>query len=500
MKHSTRPLDRIIDAIVRGKQRDVAILAALSLYTAVWTAYGVVAKSSQNLHPDMSELIAWSRDLALGFPKHPPFAAVIVRGWFAWFPVADWSYYLLAVLTAAVALWIAWQLFADYLSPTKRLVAVCLLTFIPFFNFHVLKFNVNTVLMPLWALTTLWFLRSYRTHSASYAALAGFGAALCMTTKYWSICLLAGLAIAAIVDSRRRAYFLSWTPWITVFVGLVIISPHIGWLEKHHFSPMQYAMLVHRHGSHAEAFIDAFQYSIDSVAYASAAIVVVFALARPDLKALADMAWPADPDRRMAAVAFWATLLFPIVPAVLSRVDIDALWTMSAWTLLPVILLSPSSLQISPRSVRWVLRGAMTFPIVCLAAAPAVAYMLFAHGFRPEQTQAIALTRKVEAAWSATTREPLRFVGGDESYGIVAYAKDRPQALLGLPQPEAYRLRDSGMVLICYAEESGCVSKASAGAALNPKSRKIETQIVSSFYGLTGSSQKYVIFVIPPEL
>ena len=44
---------------------------------------------------------------------------------------------------------------------------------VPFFNFHALKFNVNTVLMPLWAATTFWFLRSYQTRSALYAALAG---------------------------------------------------------------------------------------------------------------------------------------------------------------------------------------------------------------------------------------------------------------------------------------------------------------------------------------
>ena len=36
---------------------------------------------------------------------------------------------------------------------------------VPFFHFHALKFNVNTVLMPLWAATTFWFLRSIKTRS-----------------------------------------------------------------------------------------------------------------------------------------------------------------------------------------------------------------------------------------------------------------------------------------------------------------------------------------------
>ena len=156
----------------------------------------------------MTELIAWSRDLALGYFKHPPLAAwLIVRLWFGVFPVTEWSYYLLAMLMPALALWIAWRLSADYLDAEKRVVGLALLTLVPFFNFHALKFNVNTVLMPLWAATTFWFLRSYRTRSALYAALAGVGAAGCMLGKYWSVFLLAGLVVAALIDRRRARLF-----------------------------------------------------------------------------------------------------------------------------------------------------------------------------------------------------------------------------------------------------------------------------------------------------
>ena len=88
-----------------------------------------------------------------------------MRLWFSVFPVAEWSYYLLAMLMPAIALWIVWRLSADYLDIEKRVIGLALLMLVPFFNFHALKFNVNTVLMPLWAATTLWFLRSYQTRS-----------------------------------------------------------------------------------------------------------------------------------------------------------------------------------------------------------------------------------------------------------------------------------------------------------------------------------------------
>ena len=59
----------------------------------------------------------------------------------------------------ALALWIAWRLSADYLDGEKRVAGLALLTLVPFFNFHALKYNVNTVLLPLWAAAAFFFLR-----------------------------------------------------------------------------------------------------------------------------------------------------------------------------------------------------------------------------------------------------------------------------------------------------------------------------------------------------
>jgi hypothetical protein len=79
------------------RERNVVII--LLAYVAVWTLYAVIAKGSQDVHYDMAEQLALSRELAFGHAKHPPLAAAIVGAWFTVFPVADWAYYLLAVST-----------------------------------------------------------------------------------------------------------------------------------------------------------------------------------------------------------------------------------------------------------------------------------------------------------------------------------------------------------------------------------------------------------------
>lgn len=478
------------------------MLVALAGYLFVWTLYGVIAKSSQELHSDMTELIAWSRDLAFGFPKHPPFAAIIVRGWFAWFPIDDWAYYLLAMLMATTTLWTAWQLFADYLSPTKRVVGLCLLTFIPFFNFHALKFNVNTVLMPLWAFTTFWFLRSYRTRSPAYAALAGVGAALCMVTKYWSIFLLVGLVVAAISDNRRGAYFRSSAPWITTLAGMAVISPHIGWLEKHDFSPMEYAMLVHGGHSFTDALWAALRYGADAITYVLVPVAVMVVVARPSVSTLWEMAWPADRDRRLVAVALGATLWSPILAALLWRIEINGIWTMSSWTLLPVLLLSSHSVPMPRLPARWIVGSTVALQLAMLLAAPGVALVTARWAdLSPELTQARMLSEQVELAWHAVTPKPMSYVGGDAdlAYGVVTYAHDRPQALPGLPDRPPARLRTSGVALVCFVNEDGCTRQSNRIASLNSASRKIEIELVSHYFGIAGQPQRYRIFVIPPS-
>src|SRR5262249_18743105 len=158
-------LDRLIAALTEPARRERAVVAVLAAYCGLWTLHGAIAKGSQDVHFDMGEMVAWSREVTWGTPKHPPLGAWLVRAWFSVFPLADWSYYLFAMVVATVALWIAWRIAGAYLDAEKRVVGLALLTLVPFFNFHALKYNANTVMLPLWAATTALFLRSYETRS-----------------------------------------------------------------------------------------------------------------------------------------------------------------------------------------------------------------------------------------------------------------------------------------------------------------------------------------------
>ena len=528
-------IDRLRNALIDPARRERAVLLSLAAYVVLWTIYGTIAKSSQGLHPDMTELIAWSRDLAWGY-KHPPLAALIVHLWFSVIPVAEWSYYLLAMLMPAITLWIVWRLSADYLDIEKRVVGLALLMFVPFFNFHALKFNVNTVLMPLWAVTTFWFLRSYKTRSALYAALAGLGAAGCMLGKYWSVFLLVGLALAALIDKRRSVYFRSASPWITIAVGLAVLAPHLLWLYRHDFAPFGYAMSIHGAKSFADTAVGALGYLAGSAGYVAIPVLIVAALiilrssprrrkrgprannsdidvsaldsrlrgnergieaARPSRATIADMIWPADCERKFVAAAFWGPLLLPAAGALASGTELTSLWSMSAWTLLPVVLLSPPAVVVRQIDTHRILTGAVVLPLVMLMASPVIAIIAQRNGPPPATAQSNLLASEIDRRWHALTPQPLRFVGGDAGLvnGVISYAADRPRALADLPRPDTAELARSGQAIVCFAEDAKCRA---AGAAL-AGGRMIENEVVRNFLRFPGKPQRYTIFIVPPR-
>lgn len=503
-------IERLLAALSDPARRERAVIAVLLGYVALWTLYGTLAKAGQDIHPDMSEQFALARELGLGYPKHPPFAMVVVRAWFAVFPASDWAYYLLAMANAGLALWIAWRLAARFLDGDKRVVGLALLTLVPFFNFHALKFNVNAVLLPLWAATTLWFLRSFESRRLLDAALAGVCAAAAVYGKYWSVVLLLGLGFAALADPRRGAYFRSPAPWVTIVVGALALAPHAVWLVANDFAPFSYAITTHGAASLASTMGAVLGYLAGSIAYVAVPLVVVLLVAQPSRVALADMAWPAPPQRRLAALAFWGVLLAPVLVAPATGVRLASLWSMSAWTLLPVMLLASPLVSISRRDAVGIVALAAVFPFVMIALAPAVAFVLHRAGPPPGAVHSSLLAEPVERLWRETTPAPLRLFSGFDEFtdGVAFYLPGHPQAVRVLDatasQAIEARIGRDGIALLCPARSQDrprngwCVDAAIARARCSMPGAQVEVEVSRRHLGIGGTPARYLIVTIPP--
>jgi len=507
-----RPIEQLVDALADPARRQRTVLIVLAGYVAVWTLYGVLAKASQDMQVDAAELVVWSRHLAFGYSKHPPLAAWLVRVWFSMFPIRDWSYYLFAIAYATVGLWIAWHLYGRFLDAPKRIVALACLTFVPYFNFHGLRFDHNAVLGPLWAATALTFIRSFETRERGWAAAAGVAAAAAMLGKYWSVFLLAGLALAALLDPRRAIYFRSSAPWITVAVGALVLTPHIVWLVQHDFTPLTYALEAHAVKTFVRTLTTTGRYLAGTAGYAAVPALIVLVFSRPSRAALADTVLPSTPQRRFVVVAFWATLLLPAVVGAIVDVDLNPIWTLPLLILLPVILLSSPLLTIGRAAVVAVTALAVVVPLLMLIAAPGIAVAVHRAGVDPVSAHAQLLAAQVEQAWHSTSSRPLRIIGGD--FGLANatafYLPERPSSYPVLePETEPWvtpeRIARDGAVMVCQLtkQEHACTfliqQAIDKAIAANPPPHHVEVTLTRTFWGIPGDPQRYLILVVPPK-
>jgi hypothetical protein len=499
------PFVRLYDALIDPARCERIMAGLLAAYAIVWSAYGAIAKSSQDLHFDIGEMFAWSHEVVWSAPSHPPLGPWLMRLWFSLMPVADWSFYLLGITVATVALWIAWRLAARYLDPQKRVVGILLLTFLPFYNFHALKYNASSVLTPFWAVTTWWFLLSFETRRPGLAALAGVGAAASMLGKYWSIIMLAGLALGALSDPRRAPYFRSAAPWITVAVGAALLAPHVIYVATHGFSTVTFAMTAHE-TTFAMAVGWSFYFLVSVLGYIATPIVLSALATYPSLAAIKDTLWPAKNERRIFMVAFVTPFIVAAIAAIAVRARLDPLWTMSGMTLLPVVLLSSPLLSVDRAAAIRLLALAIVVPLLALAASPAIAIILHRNSLQNNYgTHYQLIAQAVAKAWREQTNAPLRIVGSFRTVvdGTNPYFPSRP-ATYAMTSPwrtpwvDDARIARDGIAIVCPEQETACVDEMKKYAG--QYSAKVDTvTLARHYFGTDDMPVTYDIVIIPPK-
>jgi hypothetical protein len=503
-RRSASALDQLLDALGDPRRAERTMLALLALYCVVWALYGTVAKGSQDLHFDMGEMVAWSREVTWGTVKHPPLGAWLVGAWFFVFPLADWSYYLFAMVLASASLWFAWAAAAAYLDGDKRAAGIALLTLVPFFNFHALKYNANTVMMPVWGLVTLAFLRSFETRKPAWAAFAGVAAAAAMLGKYWSLVLLLGFGIAALCDRRRADYFRSGAPWITIAAGAAALAPHFIWLYAHGFAPFDYAVTTHP-ATLVEAARSGLAYMVGGIAYAAVPIVIAILATWPSRPALLDAVWPATPPRRLVLLGFALPFVLPALAAVATCSAVVSLWTIGGMTLLPIVLLSSPQIVLPRPAARRVMGIALALPLLALAASPLIALVIHRQGVPNRGTHYSDLAMHVERLWRQVTDKPLRIVSSYDNlvYGTVFYFSDRPSTFeIGTPalSPwiDAARVAREGIAFYCPVDEDRCVEAMDRYLAQWPPVRREEVSVSRTYFGVADEPDRFVIAIVPP--
>lgn len=495
--------DRILAALenpIRGRSTLILILAA---YVAAWTVYAVVAKATQGINHDLGEIVAWSWDLQWGTPKHPPFLPTLVRFWFSIFPVQEWAFYMLATTSTAVAIYFAWLISGRWLDGAKRAAVPFFLMLVPFYNFIALKFDHNAILIPLWAVTTYAFIRSFESRGVWWSVLAGVCAGLAIMTKYWSVFLFLGLASAALCHSERTRYLKSPPPWIITAVSFGMFAPHLFWMVGHNYETLTF--IDHRAArSWIQLVSSVGHYASESVAYVIVPLVLLAVLALPGKPAMIDMLWPADRERRFAATMFWIPLLAPIPLAIGADTRLASLWTMSGLSLFAVMLLSSPLVRFDRRSLATVATVAALLTGGSLLASPIVAIAKLING-KPAEVYTRQLAKELDRQWKATTSEPLQIVAGKTPLvNSVSFHLGTQTLPIGFYEANPHpwdtpdTLDRSGAAIICPADDNACLKRINQIEAGWAAAQRTEVEIRPHWLMFSAPPRNFVIAIVPP--
>jgi 4-amino-4-deoxy-L-arabinose transferase-like glycosyltransferase len=221
-----------------------------------WTL--IPSLTNQNLPLDTIEALAWGSNLDWGFNKHPPMSAFFPEVFFQIFGSQDWAYYLLSQIFVLTSFYYVFKFSKElFNNDLLGLISVLLIESIYFYNFTSPEFNVNVCQLPFWSLTVYFSWRIYNSKEIKFSDcfLVGLFAAFGFLSKYLFVYLLVSidlLFIYLIFIKREKKFDFKYL--ITVEVFLIVLVPHLIWLNNNEFITVIYGLA--RTGLEQSSLID----------------------------------------------------------------------------------------------------------------------------------------------------------------------------------------------------------------------------------------------------
>jgi 4-amino-4-deoxy-L-arabinose transferase-like glycosyltransferase len=221
-----------------------------------WTV--IPSFTNQNLPLDTIEALAWGSNLDWGFNKHPPMSAFFPEVFFQIFGSQDWAYYLLSQIFVVIAFYYVFKFSKEFFNnDLLGLISVLLIEAIYFYNFTSPEFNVNVCQLPFWSLTVYFSWKIYTSKEIKFTDcfLVGLFAAIGFLSKYLFLYLLVSidlLFIYLIFIKRERKFDFKYL--ITLEVFLIVLVPHLIWLNNNEFITITYGLA--RTGLEQSSLID----------------------------------------------------------------------------------------------------------------------------------------------------------------------------------------------------------------------------------------------------
>ena len=209
-----------------------------------WTL--VPSVTNHNLPLDTIEALAWGSNLDWGFNKHPPLSAFFLEVFYQIFGSQDWVYYSLSQIFVIISFYYVFKFSKEiFNNDLLGLISVLLIEAIYFYNFTTPEFNVNVCQLPFWSSTVYFSWKIYNSKEIKLTDcfLVGLFAAFGFLSKYLFIYLLVSIDlffVYLIFIKKERKFDFKYL--ITIEVFLIILVPHLIWLNNNNFTTITYGL------------------------------------------------------------------------------------------------------------------------------------------------------------------------------------------------------------------------------------------------------------------
>jgi 4-amino-4-deoxy-L-arabinose transferase-like glycosyltransferase len=489
-----------------GIEAGWAIPLLLIGFIAVWFVFLVIAYLGGDLHSDVLETWTFGRSIEWGYSKHPPLMGWVARAWTSVFPLTNWSFQLMTLINAAIALWAVDLISRRFVRGDKRLAVLLLLMLLPVYQFHAQRFNANTALLASWPLATWCFLQSFETREIRWAVAAGVAAALAMLGKYYSVFLIVSFAVAALCHPERRAYFRSWTPWVSIATGLAVLMPHLQWLLETGAPPFAYALARHTGKAFFPSLLEAVLFIL-GVAMILAIPAVTWALMAGDrVKQLSQDFLALNSGLLLLFLIGAGTIAFPAITSVALGSDMPPIWALQGLFLFVIVMVCGTSFPVE--RFYSVNLAVLVFGIAVAAvfvAAPVHAFYRNVHPLHEGRNFYSLAAEELTRRWHERSDAALAAVGGDDSlaFATAFYSPDHPSYEARLVHPNAQALPSEtafshGWAALCFDEDAACIAAMDGTAARAHRFVRSEFVVQSTLLGQPGASQGFTALMVPP--
>jgi hypothetical protein len=217
----------IIFELLRSQPRLVFWLTTLAQATLWWITPTLFFAAPPG---DLPLLLAVGHEYQVGTFFGPPLASWLAE--IAYTAAGMPGVYLLSQICIVLAFWAVFTLGRAIVGVAHAAIAVMLMVGVSVFNIVTPEFGSSVLAMPITAFMLLHYWRALGEGRRGYWSLVAVETGLLLMTSYAGLIMCVSLAVFTIATQRGRAALLTIEPWIAGIVVVVLLFPHLIWLDS----------------------------------------------------------------------------------------------------------------------------------------------------------------------------------------------------------------------------------------------------------------------------